>query len=371
MKITGIEARSYRCRSIHLSTPPGIRNRERLSVRRSSSSNPMTAFVVMRGAPRCPDVGLLGRCSSGMDPDEIHRVFEICQSVDFHHGRNWTVEVAVWDLVARAPGSRCGNSSGGDLPSGRYRGSYASTGERIEPAVAGRTLARLAAAGRRAAKLRFNDPDWREDVKVVEAAREAVGSGMEIMVDANQGWRMAGDLSRRWDLATAQECAGALGDLGVFWLEEPLDTADIEGYAALRESSPVRIAAGEMVRSLSETRRLVDVGRRDSKRCGAGRRGDRLACWWPAGPVNETGYGRLTPGRRDRPAGQPACRPGLFESGVHRGAIRPSGLDRGATGLHAPPAHRDRSRGQRHGSERPRTRSSNPTWKLWSVTGSA
>ena len=109
-----------------------------------------------------------------------------------------------------------------------------------------------------AAKIRFNHSDWREDVKVVEAAREAVGSGMALMVDANHGWRMAGDLRPRWDLATAQQCARALGDLDVFWLEEPLDTADIEGYAALRETSPVPIAAGEMVRSLSETRRLLD-----------------------------------------------------------------------------------------------------------------
>ena len=134
------------------------------------------------------------------------------------------------------PESRCGNCWAGS--SDRYR-AYASTGERVEPAVRVERLLAWQEQGVRAAKIRFNHSDWREDVKVVEAAREAVGSGMELMVDANHGWRMAGDLSRRWDLATAQECARALGDLGVFWLEEPFDTADIDGYAALRETSPV------------------------------------------------------------------------------------------------------------------------------------
>ena len=54
------------------------------------------------------------------------------------------------------------------------------------------------------------------------------------MVDANQGWRMPGDLEPRWDVATAAQCARALEPLGVYWLEEPLRTDDVDGYAALR-----------------------------------------------------------------------------------------------------------------------------------------
>jgi L-alanine-DL-glutamate epimerase-like enolase superfamily enzyme len=43
----------------------------------------------------------------------------------------------------------------------------------------------------------------------------------------------------------------------VYWLEEPLPTADVDGYARLRAATSLRIAAGEMVRSLSEARDLV------------------------------------------------------------------------------------------------------------------
>src|SRR5690606_34296057 len=64
----------------------------------------------------------------------------------------------------------------------------------------------------------------------------------------------------QWDLATAVDCARALAELGVYWLEEPLDTADVAAYVALRQATDVPIAGGEMVRSLAETRRLVEAG---------------------------------------------------------------------------------------------------------------
>src|SRR4029077_12239572 len=75
--------------------------------------------------------------------------------------------------------------------------------------------------GLRALKIRFHHADWRDDVAVVEAVRDAVGPDMEIMVDANQGWRMPGDLSPRWDVATAAACAEQLAPLRVHWLGRP------------------------------------------------------------------------------------------------------------------------------------------------------
>jgi len=114
--------------------------------------------------------------------------------------------------------------------------------------------------GLRALKIRFHHQDWRDDVRVVEAVRDAVGDEMEIMVDANQGWRMPGDLQPRWDVATAIACARALEPLGVEWLEEPLRTDDVDGYAALRRATSLRIAAGEMVRDAAAARDLVVRG---------------------------------------------------------------------------------------------------------------
>ena len=87
------------------------------------------------------------------------------------------------------------------------------------------------------------------------------------MVDANQGWRMPGDLEPRWDVATAAQVARALEPLGVYWLEEPLRTDDVDGYAALRRLTSLRLAAGEMVRSAQEARDLVVRGGIDVLQC--------------------------------------------------------------------------------------------------------
>ena len=201
-----------------------------------------------------PDAALLGRLLVGLDPRRTEVVRELCETVDLHGGRPWIAEVAVWDLVARSLGEPLWRLLGGR--SERIM-AYASSGELVAPEERARRVAALRDAGVRAVKVRFHNDDWRDDVRVLEAVRDAVGSDVELMVDANHGWRMAGDRSQPWDVATAIQCARALEPLGVYWLEEPLPTADVEGYARLRRGTSLRIAAGEMVRGLHEARDLV------------------------------------------------------------------------------------------------------------------
>jgi L-alanine-DL-glutamate epimerase-like enolase superfamily enzyme len=109
-------------------------------------------------------------------------------------------------------------------------------------------------------KIRFHHNDWEQDLDVVRAIREAVGGSLDIMVDANHGWRMPGDRLPAWDVATATACARALEPLDVYWLEEPLPVEDVEGYGALHGLTSTRIAAGEMVRRSSEARDLIVRG---------------------------------------------------------------------------------------------------------------
>jgi L-alanine-DL-glutamate epimerase-like enolase superfamily enzyme len=204
-----------------------------------------------------PDAALLERLLVGLDPRRTEVVRELCETVDFHGGRPWIAEVAVWDLAARALGEPLWRLLGGR--SERLL-AYASSGELVEPAERARRVLALRDAGVRAVKIRFHHADWREDVAVVEAVRDAAGGDVELMVDANHGWRMAGDRGRPWDVADAIQCARALEPLGVYWLEEPLPTTDVDGYARLRAGTSLRIAAGEMVRSLHEARDLVVRG---------------------------------------------------------------------------------------------------------------
>ena len=204
-----------------------------------------------------PDAELLERLLVGLDPLRTEVLRELCETVDFHGARPWTAEVAVWDLAARSL----------EVPLWRLLGgrserilAYASSGELVDGEERARRVVALRERGVRAVKLRFHHADWRRDLEVVEQVRDAVGSDVELMVDANQGWRMPGDREPRWDVATASQCARALEPLGVYWLEEPLRTDDVEGYATLRRRTSLRIAAGEMVRGAFEARDLIVRG---------------------------------------------------------------------------------------------------------------
>lgn len=201
-----------------------------------------------------PDREILERVLVGVDPLRTEVVRSICETVDFFGARPWTLEVAVWDLLGKAVGQPLWRLLGG----GNERLlAYVSTGELVPAEERVRRCVALREAGAKAVKIRLHSADWRLDLPVLEAVREAVGPELEIMVDANQGWRMPGDIAPRWDVATAASFARELEPLRVYWLEEPLRTDDLDGYATLRRRTDIRLAAGEMVRSAAEARDLV------------------------------------------------------------------------------------------------------------------
>jgi L-alanine-DL-glutamate epimerase-like enolase superfamily enzyme len=254
VRITSVKTRSYRFPldpPFHAAWDPVPRRHVEDTLVLVESDEGLTGVA---GGAALPDQALLERLLVGLDPFRTEVVREICETVDFHGGRPWTVEVAIWDLVGRAL----------NLPLWRLLGgrqdrltAYASSGERVAPDERVRRVLALRAAGVRAVKLRFDHQGWEADLDVLQEVRRAVGSDFQIMVDVNQGWHMPGDRRTPWDLPTAIACARALERSDVYWLEEPLPTADLDGYRTLRQRSSIRIAAGEMVRSLPEARDLV------------------------------------------------------------------------------------------------------------------
>ncbi len=257
MRITGVETRRYAFPlepPLRVAWDPVPRTVQEATVVIVSSDEGIEGCA---SGDALPDRALLERLLVGVDPLRTEVVRELCETVDFHHGRPWTVEAAVWDLAGKALDTPCWQLLGGR--SDRLL-AYASNAELVSAEERAARVVALRDAGIRAVKIRFHHADWRDDVAVVETVREAVGRDLEIMVDANQGWRMPGDREARWDVATAAQCAGALEPLGIYWLEEPLRTEDVEGYQALRRLTPLRLAAGEMVRGAHEARDLVVRG---------------------------------------------------------------------------------------------------------------
>jgi len=193
----------------------------------------------------------------GWDPLAIARHVRALETIDFHAGRYWPLEVALWDIVGQVAGLPVATLFGGatdGLPV------YASCGSLLPPAARAESALRLREEGFAALKIRIDPRRLEEGLAAVAATRAAVGESMAIMVDVNQGWRMAGDTSRSLDPVAARAIAVRLADFGVLWLEEPLAGTDLAGLAALRASEPgIRIAGGEMTRTFLETLAAVEA----------------------------------------------------------------------------------------------------------------
>ena len=216
---------------------------------------------------------------------------------------------------------------------------YASCGSLLPAAARAESALRLREEGFRALKIRVDPRRLEDGLAAVDRDPSTRSSDtMAIMVDLNQGWRMAGDTTPAIDWETARSIASQLAELDVLWLEEPLDGTDLAGLAALREAVPgIKIAGGEMTRTFREIVAAIDADAFDVHQpdvvLAAGMANGRT------GRGAGTGQGPLVLAahldERDRAAGEPPRRGGRRWRAVHRVPVRPARLDPRAARLHA------------------------------------
>lgn len=190
----------------------------------------------------------------GKNPLDLERHSAVLNNVSFHAGRPWPLDIALWDLAGKIRGEACWKMMGGK--NNRVR-TYASSGVHRSPQATVELALHVIERGFPALKLRFGRPSLDEDLAVMAAVRDAVGSKLELMVDCNQGWRMPWDVTTPWNVEKAVDIAHALEKLNVYWMEEPLHRGDYEGYKALRQQVDIRIAGGELTREDYEFHTLL------------------------------------------------------------------------------------------------------------------
>ena len=88
------------------------------------------------------------------------------------------------------------------------------------------------------------------DASRVAAVRDALGPGIRILLDANQGY----------DTAGALRFADAVRPYGPELLEQPVPAADLDALAAVARRSPVPVAADEAVTSPASLARVLATG---------------------------------------------------------------------------------------------------------------
>jgi len=196
----------------------------------------------------------------GRDPRRIVNHVRVIETISFHAGRYWPLEAALWDIIGKASGQPVSALFGGALD---RIPAYASFGEASSPAERADSAVAAKEAGFRAVKIRISRADTASGLAAVRATRDAVGSDFVIMVDLNQWWRMAGDISVPLDLPAVRRLATELRELDVLWLEEPLPGADLDGMRALREQTGIRVAGGEMARTQAELLDALAAGALD------------------------------------------------------------------------------------------------------------
>src|SRR5690606_27510357 len=90
--------------------------------------------------------------------------------------------------------------------------------------------------GFRAVKLRLGRPSAEEDLGALRAVKQAIGPGIVLMVDFNQGLTVA-EAIRRGRMIDEEG--------GVYWIEEPIRADDFAGCHRVREAVRTPIQIGE------------------------------------------------------------------------------------------------------------------------------
>ncbi|MFN0166795.1 MAG: mandelate racemase/muconate lactonizing enzyme family protein [Bryobacteraceae bacterium] len=158
--------------------------------------------------------------------------------------RLFYLDIALWDIIGKALG----------LPLWRLSGAYTN---KVKPYAAtvhfvktpeerAEDALRFYELGFRAIKLRLHKHTIEEDLVLPRKVIDAVRGKMDVMVDANQAGKRAGDPPPVWDVERAKRTALALEDMGLYWLEEPLHRHDFDGLAQTRAVlKRMHLAGGE------------------------------------------------------------------------------------------------------------------------------
>ncbi|SMG44527.1 mandelate racemase/muconate lactonizing enzyme family protein [Paraburkholderia susongensis] len=202
---------------------------------------------------------LLGPVLIGKDSLLVEGLWQSMYQEALLQGRMGTVmralsalDTALWDLNARTAG----------LPLHKYLGgmhaeavpAYASGGYYLEGKTAqgvADEMARYVEMGFRAVKMKTGRWSPQGEEQRVQAAREAIGSDVELMLDCNNGWV---------DTVQAMEYMRRIEPFHPYFIEEPFGPDDIESHARLARLTRVPIATAEIGYGRWYHKQLLDQG---------------------------------------------------------------------------------------------------------------
>ena len=145
------------------------------------------------------------------------------------------IDIALWDIKGKAAGRPVHKLLGGftDRIPVYIAGGYYEEGKGLGELAA--EMETAVEMGSRAVKMKIGGAPINEDVERIRAVREAVGSDVKVLMDANCAYRYY----------EAIELARKAERYDVFWFEEPVNPDDYEGHRLISRATSIPIATGE------------------------------------------------------------------------------------------------------------------------------
>jgi len=147
------------------------------------------------------------------------------------------VDIALWDILGKAVGKPIHKLIGGcfrDRVQAYATGFYFKDLKTVLPDAVAEARA-YTSHGFRAMKVKIGLGSMERDVERLAAVREAVGSDVRLMVDANHCFTVP----------QAIRLGRKLEELDVYWFEEPISPEDLDGYVEVTRTLDISIAGGE------------------------------------------------------------------------------------------------------------------------------
>jgi L-alanine-DL-glutamate epimerase-like enolase superfamily enzyme len=200
---------------------------------------------------------LLGPLLIGEESTRVEGLWENMYREGLLQGRAGSVmralsalDIAIWDMNARSVA----------MPLYKYLGywakdrvpAYASGGYYLEgktPQKLGKEVASYVSQGFKAVKIKVGRLSLAQEEDRIRAAREAIGSQVHLMLDANNAWT---------DLPTALLYCKTYEKYYPYWIEEPFSPDDIDNHAKLAQRTSIPVATGEIETGRWRFKELLD-----------------------------------------------------------------------------------------------------------------
>ncbi|WP_243291600.1 dipeptide epimerase [Bacillus sp. FJAT-47783] len=154
------------------------------------------------------------------------------------------IDIACYDLMGKAANQPVYNLLGG-----KYRDSLKIA--KVISILESNEMASIAkeaiANGYKELKLKVGT-DKQKDVERIRAVREAVGSGIPIRVDANQGWMYSSDAL--YVLQRVKDC-------DIDWIEQPVLADDMDALLEVKEKTLIPVMIDEGLHGNKEMREVI------------------------------------------------------------------------------------------------------------------